>query len=87
LERWRDCDLIAGDREVADDDVLLRELRVEQGLEVAVVLHPIAQRVADQSDVASGVEIEVCAGRGQAMLDQASCDECGKRRTRFMDGM
>ncbi len=73
-----DRDLIARDGEVADDDVLLRELCVEQGLEMAVMLHPIGQSAADQGDVAAGIEFEALRCCRQAMLDQAARNEGGK---------
>ena len=43
--------LIAGEAEVADDELVLGKAALEERLQPAVVLHAVGQRVADDGDV------------------------------------
>ena len=49
-------DLIARGGEIAEDELVLGESRLHERLEMAVMLHPVGQRVADQSDMVAGPE-------------------------------
>ena len=44
-------DLVGRPTQVADDELMLREARVQQRFEVAEVRHPLGQRVADEHDL------------------------------------
>ena len=58
------ADFVAGEAEVADHEVMLRERLVDQGLEVAVVLLPVGEAAADEGDVVTLLEGEVLGRDG-----------------------
>ena len=51
--------LVAGGGQVAEDEVVLGKLRVDERLQKAVVLHPVRKGIADAGDVVAPVEREV----------------------------
>src|SRR5262249_40089681 len=51
-------DLVGGEAEVAEDEVVLGEAAVEVGLEPAVALHAVGEGVADDADVVAGLQLE-----------------------------
>ena len=55
-------DLVAAEAKIANHEVVLREARVQQRLEPAVVLHPLGQRVADEADVIARAQDERIGG-------------------------
>src|SRR6266536_5267699 len=65
--------LIAGDGEVAHDQVESRFSGVEERLQVAGVLHAVGQRVADDGDVVAGLEGEL--GRRLRVAQAGSSEE------------
>ena len=58
------ADFVAGEAEVADHEVVLREGLMDQGLEVAVVLLPVGEAAADEGDVVTLLEGEVLGRDG-----------------------
>ena len=58
-ERGRERQLVGRPAEVVDDQLQLGEAAVEQGLEVAEILHPLGQRVADEDDVVPLVKFQL----------------------------
>jgi len=49
-------DLVRRPTEVADDESLAGKAALQRGLEVAVVLHPLGQRVADDDQLVTFVD-------------------------------
>ena len=58
------ADFVAGEAEVTDHELVLRERLVDQGLEVAVVLLPVGEAAADEGDVVTLLEGEVLGRDG-----------------------
>ena len=58
------ADFVAGEAEVADHEVMLREGLMDQGLEVAVVLLPVGEAAADEGDVITLLKGEVLGRDG-----------------------
>jgi hypothetical protein len=70
---------VAAEAEVAHYELVLREPRLQQRLQPAVVLHPLGEGVADDADVVFLSELER-GGRGAASLDRA--DDCERDAAR-----
>ena len=68
-------DLVARGGEIAEDELLPGEFRLHQRLEMAVVLHPVGQRVADQGDVVAGSEVKFRGRCGVGHERRESGDE------------
>ena len=60
-----DTDFVAGEAEVADHEVMVRERLMDQRLEVAVVLLPVGEAAADEGDVVTLLEGEVLGRDGR----------------------
>ena len=58
------ADFVAGEAEVADHEVVVRERLMDQRLEVAVVLLPVGEAAADEGDVVTLLEGEVLGRDG-----------------------
>ena len=58
------ADFVAGEAEVADHELVLRERLMNQGLEVAVVLLPVGEAAADEGDVITLLKGEVLGRDG-----------------------
>ena len=58
------ADFVAGEAEVADHELVVRERLVDQRLEVAVVLLPVGEAAADEGDVITLLEGEVLGRDG-----------------------
>ena len=58
------ADFVAGEAEVSNHDIVLRERLMDQGLEVAVVLLPVGEAAADEGDVVTLLEGEVLGRDG-----------------------
>ena len=58
------ADFVAGEAEIADHELVLRERLMDQGLEVAVVLLPVGEAAADEGDVVTLLEGEVLGRDG-----------------------
>ena len=52
------ADFVAGEAEVTDHDIVVRERLVDQGLEVAVMLLPVGEAAADEGDVVTRLKGE-----------------------------
>ena len=49
---------VAGEAEVADDELVLGKAGLEVGLQPAVVLHPVGEGVADDRDMIAGLDLD-----------------------------
>src|SRR5262249_6000917 len=54
--------LVAGEAEVAEDEVMFGEATVEVGFQPAIVLHAVGERVADNADMIAATQLQFCRG-------------------------
>ena len=73
-ERSRERQLVAGEAEVAEDQLVVREAAVEERLEPAVVLHAVGQGVADEADVVALVQLQRLGRRRPAHSQVATSE-------------
>src|SRR5215475_7429485 len=51
--------LVAGETQVAEDELVLGEAGLNDSLQPAVVLHPVGERVADNANVIARLEFQL----------------------------
>ena len=72
-----DGEFVAGEAEIAEDEIVLRQARMDECFEPAVVLHAVGRAVADDADMVAGVELERLRGGGGGGGEEGECDrEC-----------
>ena len=62
---------IAGEAEVANDELVRGEPSLEVSLEPTVVLHAVGQSVADDRDMIAGLDLDRVGGRDRRCRDDA----------------